>query len=54
MKPTSRLYQCALCQTLSAICSHCDRGQIYCSAYCSTQARTQSLKAARARLSIHL
>jgi hypothetical protein len=31
------------------ICSHCDRGNIYCGSRCSTEARQNSLKAAGQR-----
>jgi hypothetical protein len=34
-----RLYHCARCQSRSVICSHCDRGNIYCGSTCSRHAR---------------
>ena len=42
MKHSSRLFYCALCHTQTTICSHCDRGQLYCSAECSQAARKKS------------
>jgi hypothetical protein len=42
MKHASRLFYCALCLTQTTICSHCDRGQLYCSAECSQAARKKS------------
>ncbi len=49
MKPTARLFQCALCHAQAIICSKCDHGQIYCSDSCSALARQQSLRAAGKR-----
>src|SRR5437667_5795015 len=44
MEPSSRLYACMLCHKQALICSFCDRGQIYCSKFCSSIARKQSQK----------
>ena len=42
MKKSARLYQCNRCHSQVIICSHCDRGNVYCSADCSSNARAQS------------
>lgn len=39
MCQSARLYNCARCQQQVIICSHCDRGNIYCSSQCSAQSR---------------
>lgn len=49
MKHSSRLYYCALCHVQSIICSHCDRGQIYCGDTCSRKARLNSCREAEKR-----
>lgn len=49
MKQSSRLYYCSLCHAQSIICSHCDRGQIYCSDTCSREARLKSCREAEKR-----
>ena len=49
MKHSPRLYYCALCHTQTVICSHCDRGQIYCSTQCSQTARLKSCREAEKR-----
>ena len=49
MKHTPRLYYCVLCHAQAVICSHCDRGQIYCSKKCATVARVQSCREAEKR-----
>lgn len=49
METTSRLFLCAGCRMQVHICSHCDRGQIYCANGCSQTARHQSLRAASHR-----
>ena len=38
-----RLFNCARCHRQVRICSHCDRGNRYCSPQCSYQARRDSL-----------
>jgi hypothetical protein len=48
-QPPPRLFLCARCRSAVIICSHCDRGQRYCSAACSHQARTCSQRAASKR-----
>lgn len=48
MKHTPRLFNCARCQAQTVICSHCDRGQIYC-ADCANKARHDSCRAAEKR-----
>lgn len=40
IKKTARLFYCARCFQRVEICSHCDRGNIYCGSICSKQART--------------
>jgi hypothetical protein len=49
MELTARLYQCARCHCQVILCSHCDRGNIYCNTGCAEQARKASLKAAGSR-----
>jgi hypothetical protein len=46
---TARQARCPRCHTVFAICSHCDRGQVYCGASCSGPARRDSLQRARRR-----
>jgi hypothetical protein len=43
-----RRFLCARCRSPVLICSHCDRGQRYCSAACSLQARSCAQRAAAA------
>ena len=49
MENTARLYNCARCHRQVTICSHCDRGNIYCGKSCADLARRASLKAAGKR-----
>lgn len=49
MQSTGRLFKCVLCFMQVIICSSCDRGQRYCSSYCSNTARSRSQKAASYR-----
>lgn len=49
MKPSSRLYYCALCHSQCLICSSCDRGQIYCGYQCAQFSRTKSKREAEKR-----
>jgi hypothetical protein len=49
MRPDYRLFSCLLCRLLVAVCSHCDRGQVYCSAKCSSSARSRSVREAGRR-----
>ena len=49
MENTARLYNCARCHCLVIICSHCDRGNIYCDKGCALAARRESLRAAGTR-----
>ena len=46
MEPPGRRYLCAGCRTAVLICSHCDRGQRYCTPGCAERARRHSLRAA--------
>lgn len=48
-QPPPRFFLCARCRCTVLICSHCDRGQRYCSADCSGQARTCAQRAAGRR-----
>jgi len=41
---TGRLYQCSRCLCQVVICSHCDRGNIYCGTRCSGNARSDRRK----------
>ena len=49
MEVANRLFNCARCQAQVIICHHCDRGQLYCGAECSSLARQASCKAAACR-----
>lgn len=49
MQNPARLFHCARCRRQVVICSHCDRGQIYCSAECAQSARRESLRQAGRR-----
>jgi hypothetical protein len=44
-----RFCQASNCRALFLICSHCDRGQRYCSPDCRLQSRGEQLRAARRR-----
>jgi hypothetical protein len=46
---SARVFNCARCRCQVVICSHCDRGNIYCGGGCSQTARRQSLQAAGGR-----
>ena len=48
-QPPPRLFLCARCRNTVTICSHCDRGQRYCSADCSRLARSCAQRAAAQR-----
>lgn len=43
-----REYQCLICELLVAICKCCDRGNVYCSLFCSIIARKESQRKASA------
>ena len=45
----ARFFLCGRCRAQVLICSHCDRGQIYCGARCAGAARRNSLRAAGRR-----
>ncbi len=49
MQSSARLFNCARCRRPVAICSHCDRGNIYCGKRCSEIARRQSRREAGRR-----
>ena len=49
MENTARLYNCVRCHRQVTICSHCDRGNIYCGTSCANLTRRESLKAAGRR-----
>lgn len=49
MKVSARIYNCARCGCQVVLCSHCDRGNIYCLDGCSTQARRETLREAGKR-----
>jgi hypothetical protein len=49
MQSSARLFNCARCQRQVVICSHCDRGNIYCAKRCSQSARPQSRREAGRR-----
>ena len=45
----ARRFLCARCRAPALVCSHCDRGQIYCAAGCAAVARLQSQRDAGRR-----
>jgi len=45
----ARFFLCARCRASVLICSHCDRGQIYCAGSCAQRARSQAQRAAGRR-----
>jgi len=49
LERTARLFLCARCRLQVALCSWCDRGQIYCGAGCAQQARRHAQRAAACR-----
>lgn len=49
MKHAPRLYSCSFCLQQVVICSHCDRGNIYCSPICALTARQKYCKASNKR-----
>jgi len=49
MEKSARLYHCARCHQQVVICSHCDRGNIYCGSICSQLARIQNHRIANQR-----
>ena len=49
MEASARLYLCARCRCQVVICSHCDRGQRYCTDGCAERARQSSLREAGQR-----
>ena len=46
MPLSSRLYFCSRCHVQVIICSHCDRGQRYCTGECRREARAESAQRA--------
>ena len=46
---TARLFLCVRCQAQALVCSHCDRGQIYCAQGCAQTARRDAQRAAGRR-----
>ena len=49
MDPVGRFFLCGRCRAQVLICSHCDRGQVYCAADCSQAARQESQRNAGRR-----
>lgn len=49
MEHAPRLFSCMRCHAQTLVCSHCDRGQIYCGPSCAHAARVQSCRAAEKR-----
>jgi hypothetical protein len=49
METSGRRYLCARCRTAVLICSHCDRGQRYCSGDCARLVRVNSMRLAGQR-----
>jgi len=46
---SARLYQCVRCLRQVIICSHCDRGNIYCADGCAEQSRQEKQREAAER-----
>jgi len=46
MQSSGRLFLCVCCRAQVVICSHCDRGQIYCAADCAQAARCHAVREA--------
>ena len=46
METRFRTFNCRWCHSAVSICSHCDRGNLYCSSLCKKEARRKSLQAA--------
>jgi len=44
-----RSFDCGQCRAPSAVCSSCERGQLYCSSQCRAWARTLSVRRARSK-----
>jgi hypothetical protein len=44
-----RIRRCNTCESIFCVCSHCDRGQRYCSDLCRKQARQEQRRAANRR-----
>ena len=49
MDGSARLFLCARCFVQVRLCSHCDRGQRYCTASCSSLARNTAQRVAASR-----
>ena len=49
MECSARLFNCARCHCQVVLCSHCDRGQIYCGRSCAQAARRHATHAAGRR-----
>jgi hypothetical protein len=47
--PIARRFLCARCRTPVLVCSHCDRGQIYCASGCAAAARGERQRDAAQR-----
>ena len=45
----ARLFVCLRCRAQVLVCSHCDRGQIYCGGTCAQEARQRARQAAGKR-----
>ncbi len=46
---SARLYLCARCYRQVSICSHCDRGNVYCAGVCAQTARQEKMRCAGRR-----
>lgn len=46
---SARLFNCACCNKQVIICSHCDRGNVYCGLVCSNDSRLKGHRAANQR-----
>lgn len=49
MMINARIYTCPCCGSLVMLCSHCDRGNIYCFKGCAQRQRSSSLRGAGRR-----
>ena len=42
MNNIARIFNCARCWCQTIICTHCDRGNIYCGSICARESRTKN------------
>jgi hypothetical protein len=49
MEPVGRMFLCGRCRAQVVLCSHCDRGNVYCGPGCAEIRRQESIRAAGSR-----